>query len=110
MKTLRAFLEFCYIARRDVIDTQSLTELEQALDRFHQYRTIFMETGVRVGFNLPRQHFLIPLSSTYSSFRRPKWTMFVNHRIKTHQGCEKTVAALQPLQSIRPDVINQPAA
>ncbi|KIM70992.1 hypothetical protein PILCRDRAFT_17521 [Piloderma croceum F 1598] len=47
MKTLRAFLEFCYIARRDVIDTQSLTELEQALDRFHQYRTIFMETGVR---------------------------------------------------------------
>jgi hypothetical protein len=58
VQTLRAFLEFCYIARRDVIDTNSLAELEQALDRFHQYRTIFVETGVRKDFNLPRQHFL----------------------------------------------------
>ena len=58
VRTLRAFLEFCYIARRDVIDTKSLAELEEALDRFHQYRTIFMECGVRKNFNLPRQHFL----------------------------------------------------
>jgi hypothetical protein len=71
MKTLRAFLEFCYIARRDVIDTQSLTELEQALDRFHQYRTIFLETGVRVGFNLPRQHFLSHYPALIRSFGAP---------------------------------------
>jgi len=58
VRTLRAFLEFCYIAHRDVIDTKSLAELEEALDRFHQYRTIFMECGVRKNFNLPRQHFL----------------------------------------------------
>jgi hypothetical protein len=58
MRTLRAFFEFCYIARRDVIDTKSLAELEQALERFHHYRTIFVETGVRKGFNVPRQHFV----------------------------------------------------
>jgi hypothetical protein len=71
MKTLRAFLEFCYIARCDVIDTQSLTELEQALDRFHQYCTIFMETGVRVGFNLPRQHFLSHYPALIRTFSAP---------------------------------------
>jgi hypothetical protein len=58
IRTLRAFFEFCYIARRDVIDTKSLAELEEALDRFHQCSTIFVETGVRTGFNVPRQHFL----------------------------------------------------
>ena len=58
VRTLRAFLEFCYIARCDVIDTKSLAELEQALEEFHHYRTIFVETGVRAGFNVPRQHFL----------------------------------------------------
>jgi hypothetical protein len=50
---LRAFLEFCYIAHHDVIDTKSLAELEEALDQFHQYRTIFMECGVHKHFNLP---------------------------------------------------------
>jgi len=60
MRAIRAFLEFCYIARRNVIDTQSLGELEEALSRFHHYRTIFQDCGVRSdGFNLPRQHFLI---------------------------------------------------
>ena len=71
MKTLRAFLEFCYIARRDVIDTKSLAELEQALDRFHQYRTIFIESGVRVGFNLPRQHFLDHYPALIRTFGAP---------------------------------------
>ena len=59
IKALRAFLEFCYIARRNVLDTQSLGELDEALQRYHHYREIFVSTGVRTGFNLPRQHALI---------------------------------------------------
>jgi hypothetical protein len=58
IRTLCAFFEFCYIARRDVIDTKSLTELEEALDQFHQHHIIFVETGIHKGFNVPRQHFL----------------------------------------------------
>jgi hypothetical protein len=59
IRAFRAFLEFCYIARRDVIDSKALTELQDALTRFHHYRTIFQKCGVRPnGFSLPRQHSL----------------------------------------------------
>ena len=72
MRAIRAFLEFCYIARRNVIDTQSLKALEDALSRFHQYRTIFEDCGVRTeGFNLPRQHFLIHYLALIRAFGAP---------------------------------------
>ena len=41
VQTMCAFLEFCYIARRDIHDTHSLSALDNALQRFHQYREIF---------------------------------------------------------------------
>jgi len=54
------FLEFCYISQQNVIATQSLGELEEALSCFHHYHTIFQDCGVQTeGFNLPHQHFLI---------------------------------------------------
>ena len=57
VRTFRAFLEFCYIVRRDVITAKDLRDLQDALTRFHRYREIFRTTGVRpTGFNLPRQH------------------------------------------------------
>jgi hypothetical protein len=60
VQAIRAFLEFCYIARRDIHDTHSLAALDDALQRFHHHREIFRASGVRVeGFNLPRQHSLI---------------------------------------------------
>jgi hypothetical protein len=60
VQAMRAFLEFCYIARRDIHDTHSLVALDDALQRFHHYREIFQTSGVRAeGFNLPRQHSLI---------------------------------------------------
>lgn len=72
MRAIRAFLEFCYIARRNIIDTQSLGELEAALSRFYHYRTIFQDCGVRTeGFNLPRQHFLIHYMALIRTFGAP---------------------------------------
>lgn len=57
VQTLSAFMEFCYIARRNVITESSLTELEEALAAFHKVRVIFERVGVRpTGFSLPRQH------------------------------------------------------
>ena len=57
VKALQAFLDFCYIVRHDVHDTQSVEALEDALDRFHQHREIFKTSGVHLnGFNLPRSH------------------------------------------------------
>jgi hypothetical protein len=59
VRALRAFLEFCYIARRNALNETSLRELSDALRRFHAYRVIFQTTNVRPdGFSLPRQHSL----------------------------------------------------
>ena len=59
VQAIRAFLEFCYIARCNVHDTHSLTALEDALQQFHHHREIFHTSGIRAnGFNLPRQHSL----------------------------------------------------
>ncbi|KZT19778.1 hypothetical protein NEOLEDRAFT_1077191 [Neolentinus lepideus HHB14362 ss-1] len=59
VRTIRAFLEFCYLVRRNVQTPETLKQLEEAMERFHDYRIVFQETGVRVeGFSLPRQHSL----------------------------------------------------
>lgn len=72
VKALRAFLEFCYLARRNIHDTQSLKELEEALQRYHHYRKIFQESGVRPdGFNLPRQHSLMHYLRAIRAFGAP---------------------------------------
>lgn len=72
VQTLRALLEFCYIARRDVLDTESLTEMTDALERFHKHRVIFEECGVRVdGFALPRQHSIIHYPALIRAFGAP---------------------------------------
>ena len=72
MRAIRAFLEFCYIARRDVIDTESLGALKEALSRFHHHCVIFERCGVRTeGFNLPRQHFLEHYPTLIRTFGAP---------------------------------------
>ena len=72
VQAIRAFLEFCYIARRDIHDTHSLAALEDALQRFHHYREIFRTSGVRLkGFNLPRQHSLIHYFDLIRAFGAP---------------------------------------
>jgi hypothetical protein len=72
VKTICAFLEFCYIARRNVQDTASLRQLEDALSRFHTHRNIFRECGVRPdGFSLPRQHSLVHYLHMIREFGAP---------------------------------------
>ncbi len=58
IRTLNAFLDFCYLVRKDTIDTHALEELDDALSRFQEHRTIFVTTGIRSEQNLvpPRQH------------------------------------------------------
>jgi hypothetical protein len=72
VQTMRAFLEFCYIARRDVHDIHSLAALDDALERFHHHREIFHTCGIRPdGFNLPRQHLLIHYVKLIRAFGAP---------------------------------------
>ena len=72
VQTMRAFLEFCYIARRDVHDTNSLNALDDALQRFHRYREVFCTSGICAdGFNLPRQHSLTHYVKLIRAFGAP---------------------------------------
>jgi hypothetical protein len=71
VKAIRAFLDFCYLARRDIHDTHSLSDMGDALRRFHQYREIFRTTGIREDFNLPRQHSLVHYVRLIRAFGAP---------------------------------------
>lgn len=72
IKTLNAFLDFCYIARQNVLSEASLDALDVALGRFHHYREIFRASGVRPdGFSLPRQHSLKHYRQHIENFGAP---------------------------------------
>ena len=72
VRAMRALLEFAYIARCNVHDTNCLEELDDALRRFHLYREIFRTSGVRpTGFNLPRQHSLTHYAKLIWAFGSP---------------------------------------
>ena len=67
-QTIRAFLDFCSVARRDKHDSKSLKALDNALRRFHRHREIFRTSGVCDDFNLPRQHLLVHYVESIRSF------------------------------------------
>ncbi|KAF7982136.1 hypothetical protein HWV62_29873 [Athelia sp. TMB] len=71
IRAIRAFLEFCYIVRKNVIDIADLEQLQEALDRFHKYRKIFIDVGVREDFNLPRQHSMVHFPRLIRAFGAP---------------------------------------
>lgn len=71
VRAIRAFLEFCYIVRKNVINTTDLDQLQDTLDRFHEYRQIFIDVGVRENFNLPRQHSAVHFLRLIRAFGAP---------------------------------------
>jgi hypothetical protein len=72
IRTFRAFLEFCYVARKDVLTEVDLRQLEEALSQFHHHRDIFVTSGVRPnGISLPRQHSLVHYPSLIRNFGAP---------------------------------------
>lgn len=63
VRALSHFLEFCYLARRDVLDEDALAQMETALGNFHCDRIVFEHELGHSGrteslFSLPRQHSL----------------------------------------------------
>ena len=57
VRTISTFLDFCYLARHDVLDEMTLDAMDNALKQFHTDHVIFQVSGVRPsGFSLPCQH------------------------------------------------------
>ncbi|EMD31400.1 hypothetical protein CERSUDRAFT_60074, partial [Gelatoporia subvermispora B] len=72
VRCLTVFMDFCYIARRNIHTDESLEQLDDALKCFHQYREIFWTEGVRSnGFSLPRQHSLLHCRELIKAFGAP---------------------------------------
>ena len=71
IRALRAFLEFCYIARRNSLTEQNLDQLKDAVSRFHQYREVFISSGVRSDFLMPRQHSIMHYHALIRLFGAP---------------------------------------
>jgi hypothetical protein len=59
VKALSAFMDFCYLVRRNTISTPDLTSISSALSHFHKYQDIFIQCGVHIDISLPRQHSLV---------------------------------------------------
>jgi hypothetical protein len=69
---LTAFLDSCYIARRQDIDSNALEAFDFAVDKFRQLREVFRIPGVRPrGFSLPRQHALFHYRRQIEDFGAP---------------------------------------
>jgi hypothetical protein len=70
-----AYLDFCYIARASVFTQSTLVQLDNALNRFHEYRQVFQWIGVRdptpAGFSLPRQHAMAHYRQHIENFGAP---------------------------------------
>lgn len=59
LRAIRASLDFIYLAQYSTHDDDTLGYLEKALQEFHQYKSYFVETGVRENFNIPKFHSLM---------------------------------------------------
>ncbi|KAJ7511317.1 hypothetical protein B0H11DRAFT_2387035 [Mycena galericulata] len=72
LRAFSAFLDFCYLVRRNVVDEATLTAIDAAVARYHRERMIFVESGVCPnGFCLPRQHSLTHYRYLIQEFGAP---------------------------------------
>ncbi|KAJ7928693.1 hypothetical protein B0H13DRAFT_2228890 [Mycena leptocephala] len=72
LPAISAFLDFCYLVRRNIIDEVTLDAIDAALARYHRERVIFIESDVCPnGFCLPRQHSLTHYRYLIQEFGAP---------------------------------------
>jgi hypothetical protein len=74
VQCLSAFMNCCYIVRRNAITTTDITCFRQYLTDFHRLRQIFIATGVREDVSLPRQHALMHYPDGIEMFGSPNGT------------------------------------
>lgn len=101
VRSLSAFMEFCYIIRHSVLDETDLLEARQALDRHLHYRTVFEIDGVRpTGFSLPRAHSLEHYLWHVRGFAAPNGlcsSITESHHIKAVKDPYRRSNRFQPL-------------
>jgi len=75
VRCFNAYLDFCYLSRRSTFTQSTLDDLDEALERFREYRKVFQHTGVRdstpAAFSLPRQHAMAHYRQHIENFGAP---------------------------------------
>jgi hypothetical protein len=72
VRAVRALLEFIYLSRRNIHDTESMEQMKDALERFHENVEAFVETGVRSENSTPpRQHSMMHYIKAIRLFGAP---------------------------------------
>ena len=71
IKAFCAFMDFCYLVRRSILNDDSLMEIERALERFYGARQIFQELGVQESFSVPRLHAMLHYKKLIRLFGAP---------------------------------------
>ena len=56
IRAVRAFLDFLYLARLPLQSSKTLRLLDQALQSFHDNKSIFVDMGIREHFKIPKIH------------------------------------------------------
>jgi len=77
VRAFSAYIDFAYLVRQNVINTDTLDAIDESVERFHHHRLIFQETGVRSdttnrkAFSLPRQHSMVHYRAHIENFGAP---------------------------------------
>jgi len=58
LRAVRSILDFLYLSQLPVHTSETLKQLQAALDRFHNNKSIFVDLGIRENFNIPKLHSL----------------------------------------------------
>ncbi|KAI9450403.1 hypothetical protein BJY52DRAFT_1206158 [Lactarius psammicola] len=65
---IRAILDFIYISQYRVHTVETLNALDDALQRFHDNKEVFIDIGAREHFNIPKFHSLLHYSRSITLF------------------------------------------
>ncbi|KAG0701704.1 hypothetical protein DFH29DRAFT_982632 [Suillus ampliporus] len=105
VQCMSAFLDFCYLVRRSELSEETLRDIKLALQRFHETREIFRDSGVRPkGCSLPQQHSLVHYLRLIQEFGAPNGlcssitesrhiTAALGQMLLTNQRLDKLAAA-----------------
>lgn len=57
VRAVRALLDFFYLAQYPIHTDETLDLLDDALEHFHDNKSIYIDLGIRDSFNIPKLHF-----------------------------------------------------
>ena len=84
--TVHDLLDFCYLVRHNIIDTNILDAIDKTVESFHKHHEVFIHTGVCENWNLPCMNALkcfVWLIEKYGAHNALCSLMTENKHIKT---------------------------